>query len=226
MTRQIVLDTETTGLSAEKGHRLIEVGCVEMINRRITENYFHVYVNPDRVIEEGAIRVHGITNEFLKDKPKFSHIAESLFAYLQGAELIIHNAAFDLSFLNSEFTRIQKKWAPLTNHCNVIDTLAMARREHPGQQNTLDALCKRYSVDNTNRELHGALLDARLLANVYLRMTGGQTQLFSEETPEVVFAAEKNDVANRAAHTDLVLLAADEMEMQLHKRFVRQHIDK
>lgn len=189
MTRQIILDTETTGLSPQQGHRLIEIGCLEMINRRLTKNRFHFYINPLREIDEGAVKVHGITTEFLKDKPTFDKIAADLFSFLEGAELIIHNAPFDIGFLNAEFERINKKWIPITGFCGVIDTLPMARRAHPGQQNTLDALCRRYGVNNTHRDLHGALIDAALLAEVYLLMTGGQTQLFSIDVDD-----EKNDV--------------------------------
>ena len=184
MTRQIILDTETTGLSPENGHRLIEVGCLEMINRRITSNRFHQYVNPKRAIDEGAVKVHGITEAFLKDKPTFNQIAEELFSFLMGAELIIHNAPFDLGFLNAEFARVNQSQVPITKYCSVIDTLVMARKEYPGQPNTLDALCRRLGVNNKHRDLHGALIDAALLAEVYLRMTGGQTQLFASEFSE------------------------------------------
>src|SRR3989338_5466876 len=182
--RQIILDTETTGLSHDQGHRLIEIGCIEMMNRRMTKNHFHRYVNPKRMIDEGAVRVHGITETFLKDKPTFDQIDEELFLFLEGAELIIHNAPFDIGFLNAEFSRVNKKYIPITNHCAVIDTLLIARREHPGQQNTLYALCRRYGVNNKHRDLHGALIDAALLSEVYLLMTGGQTQLFAGEQTE------------------------------------------
>src|SRR3989338_1387594 len=182
--RQIILDTETTGLSHDQGHRLIEIGCIEMMNRRMTKNHFHRYVNPKRMIDEGAVRVHGITEAFLKDKPTFDQIADELFLFLEGAELIIHNAPFDIGFLNAEFSRVNKKYIPITNHCAVIDTLLIARREHPGQQNTLDALCRSYGVNNKHRDLHGALIYAALLSEVYLLMTGGQTQLFAADQPE------------------------------------------
>lgn len=175
--RQIVLDTETTGLEPSQGHRIIEVGCVEIIDRRLTGNHFHRYIRPERDIDEGAIEVHGITNEFLADKPLFADIAEELMEYLRGAELVIHNAPFDIGFLDHEYKLLDKTFAGMTEHCKVLDTLVMARDKHPGQKNNLDALCKRYEVDNSQRDLHGALLDAEILADVYLLMTGGQTAL-------------------------------------------------
>jgi len=177
--RQIVLDTETTGLEPEQGHRIIEIGCVEMVERRLTGNNFHVYLQPDREIDAGAVEVHGITNAFLADKPRFADVVEDLMAYLRGAELVIHNAPFDVGFLNSELGRLND-WQPLQDYCGVVDTLVMARDLHPGQRNSLDALCGRYDVDNTRREKHGALLDAEILADVYLAMTGGQTAMFAE----------------------------------------------
>ena len=175
--RQIVLDTETTGLDPSEGHRIIEVGCVEVVNRRLTDNRFHVYINPEREIDDGAIEVHGITNQFLEDKPLYKDIASDLLQYLKGAELIIHNAPFDVGFLNAEYKKLDRTWKGIDHHCRITDTLQMARKMHPGQKNNLDALCKRYEVDNSQRDLHGALLDAEILAEVYLAMTGGQTQL-------------------------------------------------
>lgn len=175
--RQIVLDTETTGLEPSEGHRIIEIGCVEMVNRRLTGNTFHQYLQPDREIDEGAIEVHGITNEMLADKPRFADIAEDLLEFIKDVELIIHNAPFDVGFLNHEFDKADNGYGKVDDHCTVLDTLKMARQMHPGQKNNLDALCKRYDVDNTQRELHGALLDAEILADVYLMMTGGQTSL-------------------------------------------------
>lgn len=174
--RQIVLDTETTGLEHQQGHRIIEIGCVELVNRRLTGQHYHVYVNPEREVDEGAREVHGIGNEFLADKPLFAQIAREFLDFVQDAELLIHNAPFDVGFLDSELARLSGL-GRTTDHCSVVDTLAMARARHPGQRNTLDALCKRYDVDNSQRELHGALLDAEILADVYLRMTGGQTDL-------------------------------------------------
>lgn len=177
MTRQIILDTETTGLEPKEGHRIIEIGCVEMINRRLTGNNFHHYLQPDREIDAGAIEVHGITNEFLADKPRFEAIAEKLLDYLRGAELIIHNAPFDIGFLNHEYQLIDTAYQPMTDYCSVTDTLVMARQMFPGQRASLDALCKRYEINNAHRTLHGALLDAEILADVYLAMTGGQVSL-------------------------------------------------
>jgi len=174
--RQIVLDTETTGIDPNDGHRIIEIGCVEVVERELTGRNYHVYINPEREVEAEAITVHGITNEFLKDKPKFAEIADEFFEFIKGAELVIHNAAFDVGFMDSEFARL-KPVRKTADHCGVVDTLAIARAKHPGQKNNLDALCKRYGVDNSNRDLHGALLDAEILADVYLLMTGGQTAL-------------------------------------------------
>ena len=178
MSREIVLDTETTGMPVGDGHRIIEIGCVELIGRRLTGRHYHVYLQPDREIDEGAIAVHGITNEFVQDKPRFREIADEFFEFIKGAQLIIHNAAFDVGFINNEFALIkQDERADISEHCSILDTLLMARERHPGQRNNLDALCKRYGVDNSGRDLHGALLDAEILADVYLTMTGGQTNL-------------------------------------------------
>ena len=176
--RQIVLDTETTGLEPREGHRIIEIGCVELIDRRPTRRNFHEYINPERQIDAEAEAVHGISNAFLADKPRFAELAERLVAYLRGAELIIHNAAFDVGFLDHEFGLWRGSEAPrIADLCTVTDSLLMARKLHPGQRNGLDALCKRYSIDNSHRTLHGALLDAEILADVYLAMTGGQVTL-------------------------------------------------
>jgi DNA polymerase III subunit epsilon len=179
--RQVVLDTETTGIHVEEGHRVIEIGCVEMIDRKLTGNYFHQYVNPERLIDAGALAVHGITNEFLKDKPLFKMIARDFINFISGAELIIHNAPFDIGFLNQELLTALSDKSTITSYCPVIDTLRLARQLHVGQRNSLDALCKRYAIDNSKRDFHGALLDAHLLARVYLAMTGGQGSFF--ETP-------------------------------------------
>ena len=175
--RQIVLDTETTGLEHSQGHRLIEIGCVELIDRKLTGRHYHQYVNPQREIDAGAIEVHGITNEMLVDKPLFAQVVDNLLEFISGAELIIHNAPFDLGFLNSELNRLERGFEPVERICAIVDTLVMARQRHPGQKNNLDALCQRYGVDNSQRDLHGALLDAEILADVYLLMTGGQTAL-------------------------------------------------
>lgn len=182
--RQIVLDTETTGLEVTQGHRIIEIGCVELVNRRPTGRHYHQYINPEREIDAGAMEVHGITPEFLADKPVFARIAEAFLEYIEGAELIIHNAPFDVGFLDSELRRYRADHAGIESHCRIVDTLQMARHRHPGQRNSLDVLCSRYDVDNSSRELHGALLDAEILADVYLAMTGGQTTLHLSEDAE------------------------------------------
>ncbi len=178
--RQIVLDTETTGLEPAAGHRIIEIGCVELVNRRPTQNRFHRYINPEREVDRGALEVHGIENEFLATQPKFAEVAREFVEFVSGAELVIHNADFDVEFLNHELRRLPELPGQIRDCCGVLDTLALARRMHPGQRNTLDALAKRYSVDNSKRELHGALLDAQILADIYLAMTGGQVSLSLE----------------------------------------------
>lgn len=176
--RQIVLDTETTGIDPKEGHRIIEIGCVEVVNRKLTGNHFHVYINPGRQIEQEAIEVHGITNEFLQDKPIFADVAQDFVNFIRGAQLVIHNAPFDVGFMDHEFAMHGATSSVVTKDiCDVLDTLVLARQMHPGQKNNLDALCKRYGIDNSHRELHGALLDAEILADVYLLMTGGQTKL-------------------------------------------------
>ncbi len=178
--RQVVLDTETTGIGAEKGHRIIEIGCVELIDRKLTGRHYHQYVNPQRASDVEAVGVHGITDEFLLDKPLYGQVAQSFYDFIEGAELVIHNAPFDIGFMDMEFRHVNM---PKTaTFCTILDTLVMARDMHPGQRNSLDALCRRYGIDNSHRELHGALLDAEILADVYLMMTGGQTDLmFSAE---------------------------------------------
>jgi DNA polymerase-3 subunit epsilon len=174
--RVVVLDTETTGIDPSQGHRIIEIGCVEMVERQLTGRHYHVYINPEREVEAEAMSVHGITDDFLADKPLFRDVADEFFRFIEGAQLVIHNAPFDVGFMDSEFSRLE---APrlTADHCGILDTLAIARKKHPGQKNNLNALCKRYGVDNSSRELHGALLDAEILADVYLLMTGGQTAL-------------------------------------------------
>ncbi len=197
--RQIVLDTETTGLEISDGNRLIEIGAVELLERRITGRQFHYYLNPQRAIEEGALEVHGITEEFLQDKPLFADIAGEFIEFIRGAELIIHNAAFDLGFLDAELASLAEPPGQVVDFATVLDTLELAREMHPGQRNSLDALCKRYEIDNSNRSLHGALLDAQILAEVYLAMTGGQSDLglsfqVSQRRPE---AGIQLDASNR-----------------------------
>lgn len=221
LQRQIVLDTETTGINPKEGHKIIEIGCVELLNRRLTQNRFHVYLNPDREIDAGAIEVHGITNEFLSDKPRFHDVVEDFLAFVDGSELIIHNAPFDVGFLNHELGLLAGESRRIDALCPVFDTLTFARKKHPGARNSLDALCKRYSIDNSHRELHGALLDAEILADVYLIMTGGQSSLLDEET-----------VVDNAVIQQLVRLASDrpktkvircdEMEAESHRQRLEQ----
>lgn len=192
--RQIVLDTETTGLEPAEGHRIIEIGCVELINRRLTGNHYHQYLQPDRDIDERAIEVHGITNEFLADKPRFADVAGEFLDFIRGAELIIHNAPFDVGFINHEFGMLGADWGRVDDHCQVLDTLLMARELHPGQRNSLDALCRRYDIDNSSRTLHGALLDSEILADLYLAMTGGQTSLLLDAENETDAGTEVRQV--------------------------------
>ena len=180
MNRQIVLDTETTGLEVAAGHRVIEIGAIEIVARRRTERQFHRYLNPERAIDEGALRVHGITSEFLADKPRFAEVAGEFLEFIAGAELVIHNAAFDVAMLDAELARLMPSPGRVTDHATVTDTLTMARQRYPGQRNRLDDLCKRLDVDDSQRQLHGALLDASLLAEVWLAMTAGQTSLALE----------------------------------------------
>jgi len=221
--RQIVLDTETTGLEPAQGHRIIEVGCVELADRRLTGNDLHLYIHPDRKIDPGAIEVHGITLEFLDDKPRFAEIAQTLSNYLEGAELIIHNAPFDLGFLNHEFRFVNPDHAALESRQPVIDTLVEARQLYPGQRNSLDALCKRFEIDNSNRELHGALLDAQLLGDVYLAMTGGQIDigLAGDDAADssALASAGLADHLARAGHRPRVNRASDE-ERAAHERYL------
>jgi DNA polymerase III subunit epsilon len=215
--RQLVLDTETTGLSVELGHRIIEIGVIELVNRRPTGNHFHRYVNPGREVEAGAVSVHGITNEFLADKPRFSDIARDLWDWIGGDELIIHNAPFDVGFLDVEFRQCGVG-RPLAEVCAITDTVQMARKLHPGQKASLDALCKRYEVDNSNREYHGALLDARLLADVYLAMTGGQSMLTLDAAQARSADGARVSWAERLGVRDqvLVVLRPDETERAAH----------
>jgi DNA polymerase-3 subunit epsilon len=219
--RQIILDTETTGLEPEQGHRIIELGCVELMNRRKTGRTFHRYLRPDREVDRGAQQVHGLTNEFLAQQPRFADVVDELLEFISGAELIIHNAAFDLAFLDAEFKRLPGPLRQTRNLCSVIDTLPMARLMHPGQRNSLDALCKRYGVDNSHRELHGALLDAQILLDVYLAMTGGQTALILGETTESRADAAFEAVAAVIRPRGLlrVLRASDE-ELVAHERML------
>lgn len=215
MARQVVLDTETTGLSASLGDRVIEIGCIEMLSRRVSDRHFHRYVNPERNSDEGALRVHGLTDEFLADKPKFADIAADFLDYVRGAELVIHNADFDVEFLDAELERLGR--GRLKEHvAGVVDTLALARELHPGRRNSLDALCERYAVDNAHRTLHGALLDARLLAEVYLAMTRGQESL----AMDLETAAETAAITARIDASGLAVLRATEEELRAHDAYL------
>lgn len=211
--RQIVLDTETTGINPKDGHRIIEIGCVELVNRKLTGNTFHVYTNPMREVELEAIGVHGITNEFLADKPLFKDIAADFVDFIKGAELIIHNAPFDVGFMDHEFALMRAKMPTTASMCSVLDTLLMARRMRPGQKNSLDALCKFYNVDNSRRTYHGALLDSEILAEVYLYMTGGQTKLSlasnNEESNDEGFEVVKK--LNREPNLKIIRATADDI---------------
>ena len=218
--RQIVLDTETTGLEPSHGHRIIEIGCVELVNRRLTGNTFHTYLQPDREIDEAAIEVHGITNEFLADKPYFKDIANELIEFLRDSEVIIHNAPFDVGFINSELSNIQEK-TRIESICVVLDTLIMARKMHPGQRNSLDALCSRYEIDNSRRTKHGALLDSEILADVYLAMTGGQKKLTLEDDDkdELESGGVYNDIKRVSdKRSKLPVILATEDELHSHEQ--------
>lgn len=220
--RQIVLDTETTGLDPAQGHRVIEIGCVEIQNRRLTGKHFHCYLNPDREIDAAAIEVHGITSEFLSDKPRFHQVEDEFVEFVRDSELIIHNAPFDIGFLNAELKRTPSAIPTMGEICAVLDTLQLAREKHPGQRNNLDALCKRYGVDNTQRELHGALLDAEILADVYLFMTSGQSSLSLREEES---AGSRGQAAVRSldpGRAALPVLAASEEELAEHRERLQE----
>ena len=220
--RQVFLDTETTGLETRDGHRIIEIGCVEMVGRKLTHNNYHQYVQPDRESDEGALAVHGITSEFLAGKPRFAAIAEAFIDYVKGAELIIHNAPFDVGFLNYELSKLTGQKQRLEDYCEINDSLVLAREMHPGQRNSLDALCKRYDISNQHRELHGALLDSEILADVYLAMTGGQRALLLGEDAS-------NDSSTGEAHafrtlsserTALSIIKVSADELSAHQQYV------
>ncbi len=222
-TRQIFLDTETTGLEPTQGHRIIEIGCVEMINRRLTQRHFHCYLNPEREIDAGAISVHGLTVEFLRDKPIFSECAQEFLDFVKDAELIIHNAPFDVGFLNHELSKLPGSRQTIDEACSIIDSLVLARRKHPGQRNNLDALCQRYSVNNTHREWHGALLDAQLLAQVYLAMTGGQAHLFQADEQEHLVGQVKHAQHPLDTHRPrLPTIAVSEAEETAHQALLEK----
>ncbi len=227
--RQIILDTETTGLEVSQGHRIIEIGCVELLNRRVTGNHWHYYINPDREIDNGAFEVHGISTEFLQDKHRFAELAEEFRDYVAGAELVIHNAPFDIGFLNNELALLDPPLAALEESCSILDTLLLARQKHPGQKNNLDALCKRYGIDNSNRSLHGALLDARILADVYLAMTGGQTSLGLDAEQGVDADSEQIEINRIESGQPLPLWQVDEAAQQANREYIEflatQHDD-
>ena len=224
--RQIVLDTETTGLEASAGHKIIEIGCVELVNRKLTGQHYHQYIKPNREIDEGALAVHGITAEFLADKPVFSEVVEDFLSFIGDAELVIHNAPFDVGFLNHELKMYDSALASIGDRCKILDTLALARKKHPGQKNNLDALCKRYAIDNSQRDLHGALLDAEILADVYLIMTGGQRHLAlggaggedGEDFAEQIIRLDSN-------RAPLRVIRANHQELERHQKKL-ESIDK
>ena len=215
--RQVVLDTETTGLSTSKGHRIIEIGCIEMINRRLTGREYHRFVNPERAIDEGAERVHGISLADLEGQPLFADIAEEFLEFIKDSELVIHNAEFDVGFLEHELKRMKHSQSAISDHATVLDTLGLARKMHPGQRNSLDALCKRYEVDASRRDVHGALIDSELLARVYLAMTGGQAALSLDEiSSDSVAAAENSAGHERPAGLKLKVMRATSEELLAH----------
>jgi DNA polymerase-3 subunit epsilon len=222
MLRQIILDTETTGLSPEQGHRIIEIAGVEIIDRILTGKHFHVYINPERAIDPEAQKVHGISLEFLKDKPVFSAIGQDFLSYINGAEIIAHNASFDLRFLNHELKRLNPAFRQLEDQYKVTDTLALAKKLHIGQRNNLDALCKRYQIDNTKRTLHGALMDAQLLAMVYLAMTGGQSSLFDHI--EQAQVQEEKIVVSQHSRTNQPsrVIKANSEELEAHETYLQK----
>jgi DNA polymerase-3 subunit epsilon len=217
--RQIVLDTETTGIGHEQGHKVIEIGCMELIGRKLTGKHFHVYLNPERSVDEGAFKVHGISNEFLQDKPLFAEKVSEFLDFIADSELIIHNAEFDVGFLNAELRHIQ--WSKkLEDYCSVFDTLIYARKQFPGQRNSLDALCKRFGIDHFNRQLHGALLDAEILACVYLALTGGQSNLFSEIEEIDSSAKNKIETSSILNPEHSIILQAQTDELKEHDCFI------
>lgn len=223
--RQVILDTETTGLEPKQGHRIIEIGCIEIINRRKTDLVYHRYLNPERDIEDGAFDVHGLSNEFLADKPVFADIAQELIDFVRDSEVIIHNAPFDVAFIDAELKRLGKQWGQMENYCRVFDTLSRAREMHPGQKNSLNALCARYGVDNSQRELHGALLDAQILVDVYLAMTGGQADLSLDEEDVSQSGKVESGLRIDPDRPPLRVLHPSAEELEAHEQRLL-HIDK
>lgn len=222
--RQVVLDTETTGLEPAQGHRIIEIGCIEVQDRRRTDQYLHYYINPEREIELEAIEIHGITDEQLAGEPVFEDLADKFLDFIRDSELIIHNAPFDVAFINAELSRLGAEWGKLEDYCRITDTLEMAREMHPGQRNNLDALCQRYQVDNTNRALHGALLDAELLLDVYLAMTGGQSSLLldeeQEQAPRAAVLQPRPNQTPTQNHSPLKVVEPTAEELAAHQRMM------
>jgi DNA polymerase-3 subunit epsilon len=221
--RQIFLDTETTGLETRDGHRIIEIGCVEMIDRKLTGNNYHQYIQPDRESDEAALAVHGITTEFLSDKPRFEDIAQDFIDYVKGAELIIHNAPFDVGFIDYELSRLTTPLKQLANYCEISDSLVLARQMHPGQRNSLDALCKRYDINNEHRQLHGALLDSEILADVYLAMTGGQKNLLlGEEATNDAQTGQQYTFQRLSKNPGLAVIKASPDEEAVHRAYMKK----
>lgn len=220
--RQVFLDTETTGFEFKDGHRIIEFGAVEMINRKLTGNDLHMYFKPDKSVDEGAFKVHGLSNDFLSDKPLFETQLDTIMEYLQGAEVIIHNAAFDIPFLNYEINRIRNnQWGDINQHISVVDSLLMAREIHPGQRNSLDALCKRYGINNKHRVFHGALLDSQILADVYLAMTGGQISLELDHLNDTTINLNTDDDLGINSKKDLPIILASQLSLENHQDYLK-----
>lgn len=220
--RQVVLDTETTGLDPAQGHRVIEIGCVEIDNRKLTGRHFHCYLNPDREIDAGALEVHGLSSHFLADKPRFHQIEADFLDFIKGAELVIHNAPFDIGFLNHELQGTQSTVQDIGSLCGVLDSLLLAREKHPGQRNSLDALCKRYGVDNTQRQLHGALLDAEILADVYLVMTSGQSNLLLAEEESEESTRRRKAKKHNPNRGKITVIKAQAEELEAHQRRLQE----
>ena len=220
--RQIILDTETTGLEPASGHRIIEIGCIEMKDRRKTDRLLHYYINPEREIEQEAIEIHGITGQQLEGEPVFEDVADPLIDFIRDSEVIIHNAPFDVAFINAELSRLGDDWGRLEDYCSVTDTLEMARELHPGQRNSLDALCQRYGIDNSHRSLHGALLDAEILLDVFLAMTGGQSSLLLDRDEERDSRSGLQRANPVQRHTALQIVEPSREELEAHRRMLKR----
>lgn len=220
--RQVVLDTETTGLDSAQGHRVIEIGCVEIDNRKRTGKHFQCYLNPDREVDAGAMEVHGLTSHFLADKPRFHQVESAFLEFVKGAELIIHNAPFDIGFLDRELQGTNTEALNMASFCDVMDSLLLARKKHPGQRNSLNALCKRYAIDNTHRQLHGALLDAEILADVYLVMTSGQSSLLLNEQETVDFRRRRQAKKRDTGREQITVVKAQKDELEAHQKRLQE----